>query len=235
MLPHMKPWFALLLVSVLVAKAHDPFEIASVVYLQSNRFELMVEMEFATGVILSRSEPSQAASADAQFESVRLPLEQLMGGLLEITAGSNAVVSVRTNVQRGMEPHIRGQLELTLTDHRPLRFSAPGLRAVPDAPYRIRLTVLDMVNRKVLGQTILFADSAPVDFPATMAEQASPVEPTPSTARRDEIKFASAVANDPLGGGETNGRQKARLAQAVIIFAAGTLALAVWRRWRAQP
>lgn len=230
----MKLWFVLFFASVLLAKAHDPFEIASVVYIQSNRIEVLIEMEFAAGVILSKSEPSPTASAEAQFESVQPRLTTLMGGLLEITAGGNAVLPVRTNVQRAVEPHIRGQLELALTDDRPLRFSATGLQVVPDAPYRIRLTVLDMVNRKVLGQAILLADSTPAAFPAAMAESASPAEPSPSTARRDEIGFASAVATNHLGGAETNERQKSGLAHAVIIFGAGTLALAVWRRLRTR-
>jgi len=234
MLPPMKHWLVLLFASVLVAKAHDPFEIASVVYIQSNRIEILMEMEFAAGMILSRLEPSRNVSAEDQFESARPRLEQFVGGLFEITAGSNAVLPLRTNVQLGVEAHIRGQLEFALTDYRPLRFSAPGLRAVPDAPYGIWLTVLDMVNKKVLGQTILFADLTPANFPEAVSERNSSGGVSLPATKSDETQFASAVANNPFEGAETNGRQKARMALAVIIFAAGAMVLAVWRRLRAR-
>ena len=180
MLPRMKHWLVIVLVSGLLtsAKAHDPYEIASVVYIQSNRIEVFMEMEFPTGIRLAGLEPSRQTSAESQFAAALPQLEQFAGGLFEITAGTNVVLPLRTNVVLVPDAHIRVHLEIALTDDRPLRFVPRGLRVVQGAPYGVSLTVLDMVNRKVLGQSALFADSPPADFPATDSTPNSSAGPT---------------------------------------------------------
>ena len=213
----------------MVAEAHDPYEIASGVYLQSNRIEIMMEMEFAAGMILSGSEPSRDVSAEDQFESARPRLEQFVGRLFEITAGSNAVLPLRTNVQLGVEAHIRGQLEFALTDYRPLRFSAPELRAMPNAPYGVSLTVLDMVNKKVLGQTTLFADSPPADFPATVPSQNPLAMPPVAVAGTNERPVVAPMTNSFPMAVETTKPRKPKLLAVVVVFAAVGILLAAWR------
>lgn len=163
-----------------VARAHDPYEITSVVYVRSNVIELFVEMEFPTGMKLAGVEPVRGVAALTQFEQAQSQLATLAGGFFDFTAGNNRVAALTTNVSLGVEDHIQFKLEYAATALRPLQFIARGLRGVNDSPYGTSLTVLDMVNQKVLGQTTLFADSPRADFPPPLTPE--PGEPTTSSA-----------------------------------------------------
>lgn len=170
------------------ARAHDPYEITSVVYVRSNMIELFVEMEFPTAMNLAGTPPVRDVAALSQFEKAQAQLRTLAGSFFEFTAGNNAVLALSTNIELGVENHIRFQLEYAATPHRPLQFTAHGLRRSTDSPYGTSLTVLDMVNQKVLGQTTLFADSPRTEFPPPAeASTASVVTPTIATpANRTE-------------------------------------------------
>lgn len=232
MLLRMKPWLVLVLVGGLLtsAMAHDPYEIASVVYIQSNRIEVFLEMEFPTGIRLAGLEPSLQTSAESQFAAAVPRLEQFAGGLFEISAGNQVLLPLRTNVELGVETHIRGQLEMALTDSRPLRFDPRGLRVVQGAPYGVSLTVLDMVNKKVIGQAALFADSLPADFPATDSTLNSTVGSTLVAAKTGEPVTATVTTNSPSAGvgGEKSGRP-GWLATMVVLSGIAIL-LVAWRR-----
>lgn len=223
--------FGLTLVGPLVAKAHDPYEIVSVVYIQTNRIEVFLEMEFATGMRLAGLEPSRQTSAESQFATALPQLEQFAGGLFEITAGNNVVLPLRTNVELGVELHIRGHLEIALTDFRPLRFVPRGLRAVPDTPYGVSLTVLDMVNKKVLGQAALFADSPPADFPATVTSPDSLAAPTLAVigASTNKQPIVAMTTNIPAATVEATKPRKPTLLAAAVAFAAVGFLLVAWR------
>jgi hypothetical protein len=148
------------------ARAHDPYEITSVVYLQSNRIELFVELEFPTGMTLAGQKPTRDVATLSQFEAALPQLRKLAGGFYDFTAGNHVVPALATNVELGVEDHIRFRVDYATTPHRPLRFVARGLGGNADEnPYGASLTVLDMVHKKVLGQTTLFAASAPAEFP----------------------------------------------------------------------
>src|SRR5207247_8874190 len=82
--------------------------------------------------------------------------------------------------------HVRFTLEFPTDTRRPLRFSADGLKPLDgQGPYGTTLTVLDMVNKKVLSQSVLFPSTplaevssqlepgapAPVQLPVRMAEE----------------------------------------------------------------
>ncbi len=157
-----------------VARAHDPYEITSVVYVRSNVIELFVEMEFPTGMKLAGVEPVRGVAALTQFEQTQSQLATLAGSFFEFTAGNNRVAALTTNVSLGVEDHIQFKLEYAPTPLRPLQFAARGLRGVSDSPYGTSLTVLDMVNQKVLGQTTLFADSPRADFPPPPPDTGEP-------------------------------------------------------------
>lgn len=183
-----------------VARAHDPYEITSVVYVRSNVIELFVEMEFPTGMKLAGVEPVRGVAALTQFEQSQSQLATLAGGFFDFTAGNNRVAALTTNVSLGVEDHIQFKLEYAATPLRPLQFTARGLRGVSDSPYGTSLTVLDMVNQKVLGQTTLFADSARADFPPAItpessepANMASPPPPTNSATAPPPVSMDDAA------------------------------------------
>jgi hypothetical protein len=217
----------LFLAAIGTARAHDPYEIASVVYVQSNRIEVFIELEFSTGMILAGRRPSGEASAENQFEAALPQLRQFAGGLLEITAGHHVVLPLRTNVQLGVEDHLQSKVEYALTDYRPLRFVPRGLRSGEDSPYGISLTVLDMVNQKVLGQTTLFADSAPVDFPAAAPNPLA--EPTLAVTKRNEPARASVTTNGPPRTVESTQPRSSRRLTVAVVVAGVVIFLVAWR------
>jgi len=166
--PLMSGWkliCALLGVGGLPAAAHDSNVIAAVAYIRPTQVQLVMEMTFPTGMILAGCKPSSDLTVERQFEAGQSPLRLFLGGLIEVTAGSRACLALRTNAELTLEQHIRGSVEFPATTNRPLRFIARGLRDAPESPYRVALSVLDLVNRKVLGQVVLAADSPPAVFP----------------------------------------------------------------------
>ena len=150
------------------AKAHDAYEITSVVYLQTNRIELFVEMEFPTAMKLAGLTPTRDVAVLSQFEAGLTRLREAAGGFYEITAANNVIQPLVTNVEMVVDDHIQFRVEFASTPHRPLRFAARSLKALAEqGGYGASLTVLDMVNKKVLGQTTLFADAPTMEFSVT--------------------------------------------------------------------
>lgn len=166
--------FASIIVIVLcgtTANAHDPYEITSVAYVHSDRIELFIEMEFPAGMTLAGQKPVRDVAVLSQFETALPRLRELAGGFYQVTGGNNVLYPVSTNVELGVEDHIQFKVEYPATQFRPLRFVALGLGAeASENPYGTSLTVLDMVNQKVLGQTTLFAATPEAQFPPQSAE-----------------------------------------------------------------
>lgn len=153
------------------ARAHDPYEVTSVAYLYSNRIELFMEMEFPTGLTLAGQKPVRDVAVVSQFEAALPRLRELAGGFFAFTAGNNVVQPLSTNVELGVENHIRFQVNFAPTPYRPLKFGARGLgENSSENPYGTSLTVLDMVNQKVLGQATLFAATPTTEFPPPTTE-----------------------------------------------------------------
>ena len=175
------------------ARAHDPYEITSVVYVRSNVIELFIEMEFPAGMRLAGVEPVRDVAVLSQFEKAQPQLAVLAGSFFDFTAGNNTVAALSTNVALGMEDHIQFKLEYAATSLRPLQFTARGLRSGTDSPYGTSLTVLDMVNQKVLGQTTLFADSPRAEFPPATAN----TNESPTLVAATNARPATAVTNLP--------------------------------------
>lgn len=190
-----------MLAGMLAARAHDPYQIISVAYLHSNRTELVMEMEFPTAMKLAGIEPAREAAAVSQFEGALPQLRAAAGAFFQFTAGNQTVVAQRTNVELVVENHIRFQLQFAPTPFQPLRFAAPGLRALAElGPYGASLTVLDLVHQKVVGQSTLFADSPAAEFtplpqvtkPAAAAP-ASAVVQTPAPPQAATVEADSAL------------------------------------------
>jgi hypothetical protein len=217
------------------ARAHDPYEITSVVYVRSNVIELFVEMEFPTGMKLAGVEPVRGVAAVTQFEPAQAQLATLAGGFFDFTAGNNKVAALTTNISLGVEDHIQFKLEYAATALRPLQFIARGLRGVNDSPYGTSLTVLDMVNQKVLGQTTLFADSPRADFPPPITPE--PGEPSTISAPTNMAPppTNSASAAPPVSARDATPppaptRQPSWLLILVLLGAASLIAFAFFRR-----
>lgn len=226
----------LLLAGFSPAQAHDPYEISSVVYVRSNSVELLMEMEFPTGVLLSGQRPSPGLSPTNWFESELPQLADSAGTFFQITAGNHALLPTSTNVTMGVENHIRFKLEFAPTPHRPFRIVAPGIRALSElGPYGVNLTVLDMVNQKVLGQTTLFADSLPVEFPVSaMRDEPAPrIPPSVLTARTGVAVVAIARTDAAVEGAvKPPGSSGRFLALGIFGFVAILLVAAHWFRTR---
>ena len=127
---------------VLSAKAHDPYEISSVIYLKTNRIELLVEMEFPTGMRLAGLTPTKDVAVLSQFDAGQTRLFEAAGSFYEITAANNVIQPLSTNVELGVEDHIRFHVEFANTAHRPLRFVAHSLKSLADqGGYGVSLTV----------------------------------------------------------------------------------------------
>ena len=158
----------LLILFVTQSHAHDAYEITSVVYLQTNRIELFVEMEFPTAMKLAGLTPTRDVAVLSQVEAGLTRLREAAGGFYEITAANNVIQPLVTNVEMVVDDHIQFRVEFANTPHRPLRFAARSLKALAEqGGYGASLTVLDMVNKKVLGQTTLFADAPTMEFSVT--------------------------------------------------------------------
>ncbi|HEX5218032.1 MAG TPA: hypothetical protein VFZ59_00570 [Verrucomicrobiae bacterium] len=220
----------LVLLSVGSVRAHDPYEITAVVYVRSNVIELFVEMEFPAGMTLAGLSPTRDVAAETQFEAGLPQLKNLAGGLFEITAGNNVVQPLSTNMELGVELHIRGRVEFALTDYRPLRFVPRELKAVPDVPYGISLTVLDMVNQKVLGQSALFADSPPAEFPAAASTTTPIAQPTLAVRKPSEPPAIAAETNTPSATNNVGARGRARWPTAALLIGSVVAILVAWQR-----
>ena len=214
-------------------EAHDPYEITSVVYVRSNMIELFIEAEFPTGLTLAGLTPTRDVAAETQFEAGLPQLKNFAGGLFEITAGNNPVQPLSTNVELGVELHIRGRVELASTDYRPLRFVPRGLKAVPDVPYGVSLTVLDIVNQKVLGQSVLFADSPPAEFPATES-LIQLAQPTLAVRKPVEPPGIAIQTNESSATRNEGARRQFRWPVAVLIIGAVVGLVVAWLRSNAR-
>jgi hypothetical protein len=192
---------SLLLLLVLVAlpgRALDSNEIATTVQIHSNRIELKMEMAFPTAMRLAGWTPSPEIAAATQFEQAQPALRILAGMFFDFTAGNHRLTATRTNAQLGMENHIHLELEFAPTPHRPLRLMPQGLLvAGPEHPYGVTLTVQDMVNQKVLGQTTLFLANATAEFPTKPAAEATAVA-TESATDQSKVTNAAEEVRSPV-------------------------------------
>jgi hypothetical protein len=203
-------FFGLLALSAASSLAHDPYGLTATAYLRTNRVDLDVVMEFRTGLRLAGVEPRPPAGVSTTnwFAENRPAL--LAGGktFCQIEAGTNLLPVRSIEVVLAVEDHIEFRVEYPPAPERPLRFAAAGLKKLTgQGQYGVALTVLDMVNGKVLGQPVLFADAptlvaeiaAPVKLETNSPGQAATIS-TPGVAARPTNSPAASVADrKPVG------------------------------------
>ncbi len=214
------------------ASAHDPYEITSTVRIESNRTAVEVEMEFSAAMALIGASPSREASQEAALFQSHLPeLRHAAGGFLEIGGAGGPLAATRTNVTLGVENHVRFELEYPAPG-RGLKVAATGLKPLAErGAFGVGLTVLDMVNMKVLGQATLFvhspvAEFAPAGLPAMAVATVAP--PTNSgTSSAVPPAPSSPAAPKPAPAGDL-------LWVFVVLMVFGAVLLVLFRRWRAE-
>lgn len=228
----------LLLLVALSARALDANEIATTVQVHSNRIELKMELAFPTALRLAGWSPSPEIAAATQFEQAQPALRNLAGMFFDFTAGNHLLTATRTNAQLGVENHIHLELEFAPTPHRPLRLMPQGLLvAGPEHPYGVTLTVQDMVNQKVLGQTTLFMANATAEFPPraeadSNAATAPPAPVQPSAANDTEKITITATAAAPVMPPPPPQPGLVQHAPFILILLVAVLALVLWIRRR---
>ena len=177
--------FSLLLALILMAGtsrvfAHDPYEISSTVRIETNRTLIEIEMEF-NGAMLLVGEPRSREPVDqpALFQSKLPELRQQAGQFFEVSGAGVALAATGTNVTLGVENHVRFNLEYPAARDG-LKLNAAGLKLLSEhGPFGTTVTVLDMVNLKVLGQPVLFAESPVAEFAPAMKAEPVAVQPKP--------------------------------------------------------
>ena len=219
-----------LLSLTLSAFAHDPYEISSTVRLETNRTLVEVEMEF-NGAMLLAGEPRSREPADqaALFQAKLPELRRQAGQFFEVGSASGAMVATGTNVTLGVENHVKFDLEYPAT-RAGLKLNATGLRTLSErGPFGVSVTVLDMVNMKVLGQPVLFAHSPAAEFaPAVDADAKQVIQNVITGA-----PVAAAATTQILAQPEAPAKQgRVMWVFVVLVFFAIVLILLV-RRWRA--
>jgi hypothetical protein len=152
---------------VLSARAHDVCEIGAAVYLHTNRVELNVVLVRPTimraadaqGVhLLDFSRPDERENA--------LPVLRSQGGKLFILRlGTNQLAALPVTVNLGQDDHVNFRLTYPTPIPRGtndlLTLEAKVLSHLPtDERYAVSLTMLDMVNPRVVSQKLLRSGAA---------------------------------------------------------------------------
>ena len=224
---------ALALLAAFAALAHDPYEITSEARLYSDRTTVEIEMEYRTALRLSGVETQFGVSPAEQLAANLERVKNLAGGFFLITAPDGVLVARATNVTLGVEGHAQFRLDYSAAQTGGLRFDAQGLRsAATDDPYGTTLVVLDMVNKTVLGQAVLFAASSRAEFmvATNLAIEAPGAESRETQAvsltQEDVIRPASAPAPPAVRPAPKYGRW---LVLVAVLFCVVVLAWS-WRR-----
>ena len=221
---------AFVFVTALHAFAHDPYEITSTFSLYANRGEMRIELEYRAAALLAGA-PVTNENAGG-FDEMRPALESAANKFYRISAGGKELVPDSVNVSLGVENHVQLRLSFPSVFGQPLGFEAVGLKNLSgEGPYGASLTALDMENKKVLGQAVLFQETAPVEFyPPSKASTPSPTGSTESTVPQQVINLRNAQllparATTDMGGGAHFALRSADL----WILAMGLIELAVIR------
>ena len=165
------------------ALAHDPYEITSNIRLETNRTEVDIEMELAAAMLLAGvAKPGTATEPATMFATALPELRRQAAQFFVISSASGPMTATQTNVELGVENHVKFNLHYPAATG--LRISAAGLKKFGDqSPFGTSVTVLDMVNMKVLGQSILFVNSPAAEFaPAVTTDVVAAVPSTNSSS-----------------------------------------------------
>jgi len=223
--------FTLLLVFLcLPAFAHDPYEITSTVRLETNRTRVEIEMEF-NGAMLLAGVPRSAPSADlsALFQSKLPELQKQAGQFFQLSNSIGPLSAASTNVTLGVENHVKFSLEYPPT-RTGLKLNAAALKSLAEhGPFGTTVTVLDMVNKTVLGQTVLFSNNPAADF----APSQPVVTQVATINAQPKAPSASPSITPPKPNTPSPRSPKESIWNFVILALFGVLLLVLVRRWRA--
>ena len=181
-----------LLLGSLCAFAHDPYEITSTLSLYSNRTELRVEMEARTALLFAgHSTPVTSEQIPGIFTSLHEALTDTASRFFKVTAAGRDMYHEKTNLQLGVEDHIQFTLQFPRARGQSIRCQPRVLEAITnEGPYGISLTVLDMVNKKVLGQSVLFRGSSAAEFPSPSSPPLSETLSNAPASPADVVKLS---------------------------------------------
>ena len=181
-----------LLLGSLCAFAHDPYEITSTLSLYSNRTELRVEMEARTALLFAGyGALVTSEQIPAIFTSLHEALTDTASRFFKVTAAGRDMYPEKASLLLGVEDHIQFTLQLPRARGQSIRCEPSILHAFTnEGPYGISLTVLDMVNKKVLGQSVLFRDSSAAEFSSTLSETSSETLSHAPTGPADVVKLS---------------------------------------------
>jgi hypothetical protein len=174
--------------------AHDPYEITSTLSLYSNRTELSALMEFRTALLLANQPPPLSSNDVPEiFTSAQPALQHAAEQLFQLHASANELHPDSITVTREVEDHLQFKLSFPVCLGQPLQLKARGLEPLTNqGPYGATVTVLDMVNQKVLGQTVLFAITPAADFAPARAALTQPSPTIKLAANLTPLNSASA-------------------------------------------
>jgi len=221
----------LLIIFSLRAFAHDPYEITSTIRLETNRTLVEIEMEFNGAMLLVGVPRSQQPiDQSALFQSKLSDLQHQAGQFFEIADATGPLSAISTNVTLGVENHVKFSLDYPPT-RTGLKLNATAVKSLAEhGPFGTTVTVLDMVNKTVLGQSVLFSNSPAATFaPPTststnaLATNAQPAAPVPSPPKTPP----------PPKAPKPKSAEKFVIRNSFILGALGILLLILLRRWRA--
>lgn len=221
--------FLCVLAFSLTAFAHDPYEITSTIRIETNRTLVEIEMEFNAAMLLvGVPRPREPVDAVAMFPSKVPELQRQAGRFFVVGNVGGSLAATSTNVTLGVENHVKFSLEYPAT-RSGLKLDAAGLKSLSEhGPFGTTVTVLDLVNMKVLGQSVLFVESPVAEF--------APVMPV-TNAVIARITNSVPVATQTVAQAMPEFKKPRTKRESVWIFVVvaffGVVLLVLVRRWRA--
>src|SRR5262245_29347111 len=108
------------------AWGHDPFEVTTLVFLQTNRIELQATFARRAAMILAgqKDAPSGVWSGPQEFNAVRPLLVSSAPKLFSIIVGGQPMEAKEADVLQGVEDHVEYRLTYALPARGPLTIGA---------------------------------------------------------------------------------------------------------------